>query len=184
MKSGDKSLELFHGKNENRATLFPLALNPPLVFFSFLTLLTYGHVSSIMSITLSFLLIFFSCLSMHACNARHLRVMDDKALAPHQKLQFSTKALESVELNRDDQISVREGSSGESHHATATVVKPKDSDNLLKETKQNREMSSSVPVPIKPLVSFSGRVPRKNYDERTGFFSDYSRPRTRPPSHN
>lgn len=43
----------------------------------------------------------------------------------------------------------------------------------------DREISR-VPI-LEPLVSVSGR---NNLDERTAFFSDYSRPRTRPPSHN
>ena len=94
--------------------------------------------------------------------------------------------MESVELNRDDPIALQNGTSGDdiNFYESHDSVKPKDSDDsLLKEMKQNREISA-VPVPIKPLVSVSGRMPRKNLDERTGFFSDYSRPRTRPPSHN
>jgi hypothetical protein len=39
-------------------------------------------------------------------------------------------------------------------------------------------------TPVKPLVSVSRRMPLKNHDEHPGFYSDYSRPRTRPPSHN
>lgn len=39
-------------------------------------------------------------------------------------------------------------------------------------------------VPIKPFVSVFRRMPHKNHDEHPGFNSDYSRPRTRPPSHN
>ncbi|XWS60093.1 hypothetical protein CRYUN_Cryun07bG0004800 [Craigia yunnanensis] len=82
------------------------------------------------------------------------------------------EVLESVKhLNKDDPISVgEERSSGDGiifHESHA--VKPKDSDSLLREMKQNREISA-VSVPIKPLVSFSGRVPSKNLDERTANF--------------
>lgn len=39
-------------------------------------------------------------------------------------------------------------------------------------------------TPVKPLVSVSRRMPLKNHDEHPDFYSDYSQPRTRPPSHN
>lgn len=61
---------------------------------------------------------------------------------------------------------------------------------FLKEQKyRNGGFSGSVPI-NKPLVSshVSWRVPSKNQhsnqDKHPGLFSDYSRPRTRPPSHN
>ncbi|KAG2715631.1 hypothetical protein I3760_03G087000 [Carya illinoinensis] len=58
-------------------------------------------------------------------------------------------------------------------------------------TSQNKQkdtyIGGEIPglVPVKPFVSVS-RMPRKNlHDEHPGFYSDdYSRPRTRPPSHN
>lgn len=57
-------------------------------------------------------------------------------------------------------------------------------------TTQNKQkdtyIGGEIPglVPVKPLVSVS-HMPRKNlHDEHLGFYSDYSRPRTRPPSHN
>ncbi|XVF11190.1 hypothetical protein REPUB_Repub08aG0004600 [Reevesia pubescens] len=121
-------------------------------------------------------------------NARYLGVgvlMDDNYNASHQKLLLSTKVLESHHV---DPVSVQERTSSsrdgivfhESH-----VVKPKDTDSILKEMKQNREISAVGVRISKPLVSVAGRrVARKNLDERTGFFSDYSTPRTRPPSHN
>ncbi|XP_022736050.1 uncharacterized protein LOC111289343 [Durio zibethinus] len=141
-----------------------------------------------MSIIISSLLIFFLCLPMHACNARDLGVLiDHNNNASHKKLPLSNKALESVkQLNRDDTISVHdEGTSGDDivFH-DSHVVKPKDSDSLHRELMKPKRDISAAPVPVKPLVSVSGRVPRKNLDERTGLFSDYSRPRTRPPSHN
>lgn len=58
----------------------------------------------------------------------------------------------------------------------ATTQKPKDSIKKL-----------SGHVPIKPLVSVSWREPVQNHVKGKtipGFFSDYSQPRTRTPSHN
>ncbi|XVE56376.1 hypothetical protein DITRI_Ditri04bG0004300 [Diplodiscus trichospermus] len=138
-----------------------------------------------------FIIIFFLCLSLHTYNARHLgvfMVMDDNN-AYHKNHLFSTKVLGSVrQLKEDKTISVdKEGSSGDGilfheSHAVGPKVDPDSSP--LREMKQNRELSATT-VPIKkPLVSVPGRVPRKNLDESRGLFSDYSRPRTRPPSHN
>ena len=66
----------------------------------------------------------------------------------------------------------------------ATTKKPKDSKPLTKDLKYIRGKINPGLVPIKPLVSVSRRMPHKNHDEHSGFYSDYSRPRTRPPSHN
>ncbi|CAK9161089.1 unnamed protein product, partial [Ilex paraguariensis] len=57
----------------------------------------------------------------------------------------------------------------------------------LEETKASVKFSRgaiSGLIPIKSLVSVSWHVPHRNRDEHPGFYSDYSRPRTRPPSHN
>lgn len=66
----------------------------------------------------------------------------------------------------------------------STPQKPEDSKAPSKDLKN---IKAKIPglVPVKPqLVSVPRRVPRKKYDEHPGFYSDYSRPRTRPPSHN
>ncbi|OMO98127.1 hypothetical protein COLO4_14127 [Corchorus olitorius] len=103
--------------------------------------------------------------------------MDDKSAAAfHRKLVFSPKDLENGELKGENY--------GSSDHQRAEVVKPKDSENSVHGMKQNRAITSSVDVPIEKQGGVSVSERRKNYDERTGFFSDYSRPRTRPPSHN
>jgi hypothetical protein len=39
-------------------------------------------------------------------------------------------------------------------------------------------------IPVKRLSSVSRRMPLKNHNEHPGYYADYSRPRTRPPSHN
>ncbi|OMO94899.1 hypothetical protein CCACVL1_05713 [Corchorus capsularis] len=112
--------------------------------------------------------------------------MDGKSAAAfHRKLVFSPKDLENAELKgENDSVSIEEAAG--LNQRAEVVVKPKDSEKSVHGMKQNRAiMTSLVGVPIEKQqdVSVSERR-RKNNDERTGFFSDYSRPRTRPPSHN
>lgn len=70
----------------------------------------------------------------------------------------------------------------------AVYVTSGSTDEAAKELKYRNRGKFSGLVPIQP-PSVSWRVPRKNHDNKDhdkhpGFYSDYSRPRTRPPSHN
>ncbi|KAG6660268.1 hypothetical protein CIPAW_03G093700 [Carya illinoinensis] len=118
-----------------------------------------------MSIICTFF-VFFLCLSMHACNARNLGVVD--------KVQLKAESIQG-----------RSGANGEKidHDMQVKAGTGATSQNKQKDTYIGGEIPGLVPV--KPFVSVS-RMPRKNlHDEHPGFYSDdYSRPRTRPPSHN
>lgn len=55
--------------------------------------------------------------------------------------------------------------------------------NALESTDKQRKISGHVP--IKSVVNpVSWSVPHGKQGQNPGFYSDYSRPRTRPPSHN
>ncbi|KAK7817859.1 hypothetical protein CFP56_042051 [Quercus suber] len=103
-----------------------------------------------------FILLLF--LSMHGyCNARGLGVVDKAS-----NLQFIVSEKHNIE----------------------TIQGGTDGNNI--DDKSQGGATTQIPglVPIKPFVSVSRRMPHKNHDEHPGFNSDYSRPRTRPPSHN
>nr|POE80387.1 hypothetical protein CFP56_10608 [Quercus suber] len=109
-----------------------------------------------------FILLLF--LSMHGyCNARGLGVVDK---ASNLQLIVSEKVEEKVKHNME------------------TIQGGTDGNNI--DDKSQGGATTQIPglVPIKPFVSVSRRMPHKNHDEHPGFNSDYSRPRTRPPSHN
>lgn len=56
----------------------------------------------------------------------------------------------------------------------------------VKRSKEKKEdISGVVQIRFRSIVSISWRVPHhKKQDPHPGFYSDYSQPRTRPPSHN
>lgn len=92
--------------------------------------------------------------------------------------------LNQVQLKAES-IQGRSGANGEKidHDMQVKAGTGATSQNKQKDTYIGGEIPGLVPV--KPFVSVS-RMPRKNlHDEHPGFYSDdYSRPRTRPPSHN
>ncbi|KAE8710660.1 hypothetical protein F3Y22_tig00110319pilonHSYRG00079 [Hibiscus syriacus] len=111
-----------------------------------------------------FFVFLFTYLAMHACNARHLGVVMDDHTVSDKKHLFSNKVVESVEqTNKEESMIFIESDE---------VKMPKGSG------KQEGEMSGVVQVSVSVSVS------DKDLDVRSGFFSDYSTPRTRPPSHN
>ncbi|GMY07800.1 hypothetical protein FCV25MIE_03039 [Fagus crenata] len=138
-----------------------------------------------MSINISSVFVLLLCLSMHEyyCNARGLGVVDKAS-----SLQF----IASEKVAKKAKLSMETIQGGETNgnniddkfQGGATTQKPKDSKALAKDLKYIRGKINPGLVPIKPLVSVSRRMPHKNHDEHSGFYSDYSRPRTRPPSHN
>lgn len=71
---------------------------------------------------------------------------------------------------------------GKNHGGAITLTqKAKESEAAVKEVKYVGK--GAVPR-INSLVWVSWRVPHKIHEGHAEFFSDYSRPRTRPPSHN
>lgn len=85
-----------------------------------------------------------------------------------------------------------DNSVGDKSHAGSTTqenVKDSSGTSIKEMLKYKRGKISGV-LKKRPLVYVSWRVPSKNQDNKNhnerhpGFFSDYSRPRTRPPSHN
>ncbi|KAG4190607.1 hypothetical protein ERO13_A07G041250v2 [Gossypium hirsutum] len=100
----------------------------------------------------------FVCLAMHACNARHLGVVMDDNDVSNKKHLFSTKVVGSVKRPNKEQ-------------PTETSLK-----SIVFRERKGREERSKTAVGVSASA--------KELDDRCGFFSDYSRPRTRPPSHN
>ncbi|KAK8483779.1 hypothetical protein V6N13_030783 [Hibiscus sabdariffa] len=94
---------------------------------------------------------------MHACNARHLGVVLDDHIVSSKEHVFSTQVVESVkQVNKKTGMSLHES----------------DEEKASDSGKQQRETWGGV------------SASDKDSDDRSGFFSDYSTPRTRPPSHN
>ncbi|KAF3433142.1 hypothetical protein FNV43_RR24244 [Rhamnella rubrinervis] len=135
------------------------------------------------------------CSSMHGCKARHLGV-GHKGFA--SLFHYHHKGLVKPELD-SMQRGTNAGSDSyvavKGDHAVATISSNEDakdsrSTSAVEELKNRNGAKFSGVVAIKPLnVSVSWRVPRKSQDNNSndkhpGFYSDYSRPRTRPPSHN
>jgi hypothetical protein len=62
----------------------------------------------------------------------------------------------------------------------------KTEDIKVKNMKQVQHMKQEISkhVPRKSGVSVYWSVPRSKHGKNPGFYSDYSRPKTRPPSHN
>ncbi|GAV87895.1 hypothetical protein CFOL_v3_31319, partial [Cephalotus follicularis] len=121
--------------------------------------------------------IFILCISMHACKARHYGVLNKGSTTPNY---FTSKGLEKAELNLD---SIQGPNEDANYSIGAVPQELNDSKALLKEQKQNRRETSGL-APIKPPVSVSWRVPRKENKDNPVFYSDYSQPDTSTPSHN
>ncbi|KAF8379248.1 hypothetical protein HHK36_028680 [Tetracentron sinense] len=150
---------------------------------------------------MSIILLFFFLLSlsMHACNARHLGVIDKES---GRQLDLSGKDVEKARLDNTSVPSKMKPSSlfeelgmqpegaanGESmideSWGGASTQKSKRSEGLLKEV-DNKEGTISGVVQMESLVSVSWPVPHdKGRDHDPGFNLDYAPPKTHPPSHN
>ncbi|KAH7577762.1 hypothetical protein ACOSP7_001218 [Xanthoceras sorbifolium] len=117
-------------------------------------------------------LLFLFCLSLHACNARPLVAIDkkDEKKGTGHKLPV-LPAKEKSPLSNDQ---VGALSRGDSINETRLADKQK---------KSNEKTSGSHQT--ESLVSVSWQVPRnKRVAKHPGFNSDYSPPKTHPPSHN
>lgn len=82
-------------------------------------------------------------------------------------------------------IEAREGIADKSHGGAIIPQKPQlmKSKALPQDMKNKKGLIPGV-ARIKSFISVSWHVPHKNGNGNPGFYSDYSRPRTRPPSHN
>ncbi|KAF8413002.1 hypothetical protein HHK36_000974 [Tetracentron sinense] len=146
-----------------------------------------------MSIISCFMIFFFLlCLSMHACNARHLAV--DKESSKHVKLSgkevLKASVPPKVKPSSLEHLGTRRRVGGVNKESmineswgSASTQKSIDSKGLLKEVK-NYKGRISGGVQIKSFVSVSLPAPHEKRRENPGFNLDYSPPKTDPPSHN
>ncbi|XP_010264248.1 PREDICTED: uncharacterized protein LOC104602315 [Nelumbo nucifera] len=149
--------------------------------------------SNMPSLLLPFL--FLHCLSICACDARHLRGI--VLLESRSQVRLSGKDLEKegkldktsipsttkLHLPEENQRPKQEAENGETRmdkcrEGASTHEKSKGSDASLKKVK------ISGAVQTESLVSVPRRVPRKKSGQYPGFNLDYSPPKTHPPSHN
>ncbi|XP_040992623.1 root meristem growth factor 10 [Juglans microcarpa x Juglans regia] len=143
----------------------------------------------------SCLLLFLLCLSLHACNARHFRAVDnnlEKKITHFSNendekmgFEYEISALSNVKSSPAKQH-------GEAKRGSIAVNPSNDSttDQKRKETTTNQKVprvegKTPVSVQTESLASVSWRVPHKKPSEKNpGFNLDYSPPKTHPPSHN
>ncbi|KAK7260163.1 hypothetical protein RIF29_25979 [Crotalaria pallida] len=133
--------------------------------------------------SLTYLLLFFLCISLHACNARHLNTLDKKV---EIKSHFSVKCSEKngsdsfpKQLNDEDDNNKLE------NRLVADSEKPKHegNNNNQKVFKSNKAIKASGDLKTESLVSVSWPVPY-NEEPSDVFSSDYAPPKTHPPRHN
>ncbi|XP_057487061.1 uncharacterized protein LOC130773136 [Actinidia eriantha] len=110
------------------------------------------------------------CFSLHACNARVLRVEDNGRFGQVVTSPSKQEEPDKFKLNMD---SAAKGE--ENGNITQNSMKSKTIHKKMINRYTQEAISGSIPIK-KPLVSLG--------NEHFGLFSDYSRPRTRPPSHN
>ncbi|CAL5196448.1 unnamed protein product [Lathyrus oleraceus] len=119
-----------------------------------------------MYLTLS---LFILLLSLNVCTSRILVELEEAS---------------STQINISEKVSkIVEKESLESNGGTKTEdIKVKNNIRVVQVQHMKQEISRHVPR--KSGVSISLSVPRRKESKNPGFYSDYSRPRTRPPSHN
>ncbi|TKY66351.1 hypothetical protein E2542_SST09221 [Spatholobus suberectus] len=126
-------------------------------------------------------LLFFLCIFLHACSARRLSTLHNKL---EKKPHFSIK---DDEINRFESFPKHLGLMNEGNNRMKTWSVPRKprkgrstNQKLLKAMRKD-----SGALQPKSLASVSWRVPRKKPREKDpGFNLDYSPPKTHPPSHN
>ncbi|XP_057951878.1 uncharacterized protein LOC131146339 [Malania oleifera] len=129
---------------------------------------------------LSFLFTLFLCISMPACHARCFRVVNmASGTQPHlsSKVQVADQR-----ANKDTVQKLRENGesmTGKKTHSGAFVQNLKELHALLKEMTGVKFKGANSGV-----VQNKSPNPHEKQNKNPGFYSDYSRPRTRPPSHN
>ncbi|BAT97662.1 hypothetical protein LR48_Vigan11g068200 [Vigna angularis] len=117
--------------------------------------------------TASYLLLFFLCISLHACYARHLNPLNIKL---QEKSHFSIK--------------LNEGPNKTETRLVGDAEKPRNRRSTNHRVQQDK---NGAGVLQKSLVSVSWRVPhnkKKPRQKHPGFDLDYSPPKTHPPHHN
>ncbi|KAK2650604.1 hypothetical protein Ddye_018093 [Dipteronia dyeriana] len=123
-------------------------------------------------------LLFFLCISMHACNARPLVSIDkNDEKKGMDKLPVPVKA----EFTFSNTDQVRASSRSENVSEMTSLA------NKQKKSKSNEKTKTSGSNQNESLVSVSYQVPRnrnKHAVKHPGLNSDYSPPKTHPPSHN
>ncbi|KAE9603200.1 hypothetical protein Lal_00018659 [Lupinus albus] len=125
-------------------------------------------------------LIFFLCISLHACNARHLSTLDKKV---HIKSHFSFKSEERSVFDSYPR-KVNEGNYTTQTRLVDDSEKPKGDGNSIQKVVKAKGKASNA-VKTESLVSVSMNVPHKNpIEENPEFSLDYSPPKTHPPHHN
>ncbi|XP_061363822.1 root meristem growth factor 10 [Gastrolobium bilobum] len=131
--------------------------------------------------SIAYLLLLFLCISLHACNARHLSPLDKKL---EKKSHISVK---SDEKNGFDS-SPKELNEGDNKKMETRFVA--DSEKLKKRSSTNQRVlkakgKASGASQSESLVSVSWRVPHKKPSQKhPGFNLDYAPPKTHPPHHN
>ncbi|KAK7390181.1 hypothetical protein VNO78_25480 [Psophocarpus tetragonolobus] len=128
----------------------------------------------------AYFLLFFLCISLHACYARHLGPLNKK---PGEKSHFSIK---SSEKNGFDSSPKRlnEGHNKTETHLVGDSEKPRNRRSTNHRVHKSSENASGASQ--KSHVSVSWRVPhnKKPRQKHPGFDLDYSPPKTHPPHHN
>ncbi|TKY63675.1 hypothetical protein E2542_SST13554 [Spatholobus suberectus] len=123
-------------------------------------------------------LLFFLCISLHACYARHLSPLNKKL---EEKSHFTVK---SDEKNGFDS-SPRQLNEGNYKTEVADSEKPRNRRSTNHRLHKAMGKASGA-LQTESLVSVSWRVPhnKKARQKHPGFDLDYSPPKTHPPHHN
>ncbi|KAK7349679.1 hypothetical protein VNO77_07243 [Canavalia gladiata] len=131
--------------------------------------------------TTSYLLLFFLCLSLHACNARHLSLLDKKL---QEKSHFSVKSDDKNGFDSSPK-KLNEGDNKMETRLVADSEKPKNRRSINHKVLKAKGKASGSLVQTDSLVSVSWHVPhKKSSHKHPGFNLDYSPPKTHPPHHN
>ncbi|KAJ0054606.1 uncharacterized protein LOC116128083 [Pistacia vera] len=137
-----------------------------------------------MSISYCFL-VFLLCLSLHACNARRLGDTLEKKLHTTNK-NDEKKGLDTVPVvPKADSLLTTRGDRIEDHGSGEKSQKSKDTRDAESKISNDGTGKTSGAAKTESLGSVSWRVPHgKRPEKNPGFNSDYSPPKTHPPSHN
>ncbi|KAJ4950008.1 hypothetical protein NE237_026840 [Protea cynaroides] len=141
-----------------------------------------------MSVMSSLLLFTFLCLTVYACNARRLSIMDKESSRQVQRPGQDMEKVDIFDRTSSIPLEVKLSMSEEVQTrgqglADANTQKLKDTQGLPKGV-EKRTATISGFGQIESLVSVSWKVPREKYREHPALNMDYSPPETSPPIHN
>ncbi|KAG5060652.1 hypothetical protein JHK87_001681 [Glycine soja] len=129
-------------------------------------------------------LLFFLCISLHACYARHLSPPNKKM---EEKSHFSIKSDEKNGLDSSPK-QLNEGHNKTETRLVGDSVKPRNRRSTNHHRVHKATENASGSSLQKSLVSVSWCVPHNNNkkprQKHSGFDLDYSPPKTHPPHHN